>query len=202
MAKGEPCARQISHIVDYILDHHKVKVSWRIVGLDDEEWSRVMAERSALDEASLNGWKQISELLNDPTVKKDEDIATLLKLREAVSLAKQARVEYGTLPSLADYLAADAMVVPVNETLTFTEKMSHLQPFTREMVKENRHVDFLIFINSSKFSEASHDEKLTILAHEAVHIVELVRNSQSGSFESIETKAEKLVSNFKERAEK
>ena len=194
----------ISSIVDYVLDVHKVKVSWRIVCLDDKEWRKIMEEKSALDTASYEFWKRIPELLH--AQKNDIDPLTVSNLREAIRLAKQSTVEYGTVPSLADYLAANAMVVHVN-TMLNSEKWppGHLQPFTLEMAKKNRHMDFLIFINSSSsssFSNASHDEKLNILAHEALHIVNSVRNLPKSSVESIETRAEKLVSDFKKRARK
>jgi len=168
-----------------------------IVGLDDDEWSKALSEKSALDTISRNNWGQIIKLLSDPTVK--TDIPTLLKLREAVRLAKQTTVEYGIVLNLADYLSCDAMVIAVNEILSLSEMMPDLQPFTMGMLKENCHMDFLIFVNSSRFSDASYDEKLTILAHEAVHIVEKVRNLQLSSFESIEMKAKRLVSDFKKR---
>ena len=197
MAERNPYTKHISRIVDFVLHAHRVKVSWMIVGLDEEEWNKVLSERSALDTISRKNWEQILKLLGDPTVK--TDIPTLLKLREVAQLAKQTLVEYGTVPSFADYLTSDAMVVSVNETRSILEKMPHLQPFMLGMTKENYHVDFLIFINSSRFSDGSYDEKLTILAHEAVHIIELVQNSQLSSFESIETKVKRLVSDFKKR---
>jgi len=197
VAKRDPYARHIRRIVDFILDAHSVKVSWMIVGLDDDEWSKALSEKSALDTISRNNWGQIIKLLSDPTVK--TDIPTLLKLREAVRLAKQTTVEYGIVLNLADYLSCDAMVIAVNEILSLSEMMPDLQPFTMGMLKENCHMDFLIFVNSSRFSDASYDEKLTILAHEAVHIVEKVRNLQLSSFESIEMKAKRLVSDFKKR---
>lgn len=197
MAERDPYARHISRIVGFVLHAHRVKVSWMIVGLDEEEWSKAMSERSALDTISRKNWEQISKLLGDPAVK--TDIPTLLKLHEAARLAKQTLVEYDTVLSFADYLASDAMVVSVNEILSLSGKMPHLQPFTLGMAKENYHVDFLIFINSSRFSDASYDEKLTILAHEAVHIIELVRNSKRSSFESTETNAKRMVSDFKKQ---
>ncbi len=99
MAKRDPYARHIRRIVDFILDAHSVKVSWMIVGLDDDEWSKALSEKSALDTISRNNWRQIIKLLSDPTVK--TDIPTLLKLREAVRLAKQTTVEYGIVLNLA-----------------------------------------------------------------------------------------------------
>ena len=154
-----------------------------------------LGEKSALGTFSRNNWRQIFKAVDDPMVKKD--LSTLLKLREAARLATQVLVEYSTVPSLADYLAADAMVVPVNETLTLSENMPNLQPFTLERLKKNCYVDFLIFINSCRFFNASYDEKLTILAHEAMHVVESARSSEHSSFEATEMKVKKWVSDFK-----
>jgi len=197
MAKRDPYPRHISRIVEFVLHAHKVKVRWMIVGLDEEEWSKVSSAMSALDTILRRNWEQIFRLLDDPTVKKD--LPTLLKLRESARLERQILLEYGTTQGLADYLVSDAMVVPVNVILSLSEKMPDLQPFTMDMAKENFHADFLIFVNSSRFSDASHDEKLTILCHEALHIVQQVRNSPPSSFESIEIKAKRLILDFKKR---
>jgi len=197
VAEPNPYTTHISRIVDFVLRDCRVKVSWIIVGLDEEEWSKVASERSALDTATHNNWEQIIKLLDDPKAKRD--MPTLLKLRESLQLARQVTVEYGTVLGVVDYFDADAMVVSLNEILNFSEVMPNLQPFTLGMAKENCHVDFLIFINSSRFSAASSDEKLTILAHEALHILKSVRNSQPSSFESIEADAKRIVSDFKKQ---
>ncbi len=40
MAKRDPYARHIGRLVDFVLHAHGVTVSWMIVGLDEEEWSK------------------------------------------------------------------------------------------------------------------------------------------------------------------
>jgi len=49
MAERDPYASDISRIVDFVLHVHRVKASWMIVGLDEEEWSKVSSKQSALD---------------------------------------------------------------------------------------------------------------------------------------------------------
>ena len=124
------------------------------------------------------------------------DLPTLLKLKEHLRLVKQSLTEYGVVLEYTDYSESDAMLVPVKEILRLPRPISVFGPFTVSLAEQNSDVDTLILVNSVRFSSLPREEKLAVLAHEALHIVENKLSFRRSSFGSIEKRAKRLVRDF------
>ncbi len=88
------------------------------------------------------------------------------------------------------------MLVPVKDILTGSHLVSLSCPFMVSLAEQNSEVDTLILVNSVKLSNRPDEQKLVVLAHEALHMVEDKLDSPKDSFGSIEKRAKRLVRDF------
>lgn len=193
--KQNSCPKEISSIIDFVLQANKINSNWRILELDEFDWSVISREKSNIDKRSKEVLAEFERGVGDHIKELMNDLSTKKKLKEHFHLKKQNLTEYGVVPNHTDYLTSDAMFIGVKIFIA-AAKSIFLTGLMISLAEQNSDVDGLILINSGRFSKLSYEEKLVALTHEALHLVEDQMDIRGSSFQSIEKMAKKLVHDF------
>jgi hypothetical protein len=197
----EVLLKEMNEIVRYTLRVFGVRAKWRIVSLRYGDWRKLMTEKAQLDEFSARIKDNLKKAMvtEEGRIEVEENKALREKIRESFRLERQIEKEYGRELSLDEYLESDAMLVAVKAYLQpATKWLRRKWAFARGLAVQNKDVDFLILLNPSITSRNSRRENLITVVHEVLHYVEGLCDDRS-SFESIENRAEEIVTQFLEK---
>ena len=95
------------------------------------------------------------------------------------------------------------MIADQIEAMKTIKKNRQEFPFYFKIYKKNKEFDFVLCVNLALLSglSISRREVLKTVAHEAIHIVEQLRN-MTMDFESVEQKAEVIVNEYERLSKK
>jgi len=197
----EVLLKEMNEIVRFTLRVFGVTAKWRIVSLTYGDWRKLMMERVRLDEVSARFKDNLKKAMVTEEGRREfeENKALREKIQELFRLEREIGKEYGRELGLDEYLESDAMSIAVKAYLQPTPKRSRRKwALMRRLAVQNKDTDFLILLNPSITSRNTRRENLVTAVHEVLHYVEGLRDDR-GSLESIENRADEIVTQFLEK---